>query len=336
MCLLLLALAPWVASAYTSVDTEALFPEQQSWHAGRQGWFGGLTTHLTLFDEATAWLPTGEASLELDPGALVIAMAGYDVGPLRFGQEVAWHRAPLNAITSMGTESRVSGDIVQLKLLSRNRLALRLAPGSPHTAYVSLGLGAVQAEIEFEDRSTGLVYEDEHWTMVYEVLAGVVSRIANDDRLRIGIRATNAEPVNRVLFDALVQLQAPSQLASPRLRRRQHRRRGRDRRRLVHRLPAGRRRGLSDRRPHRPRNRLPLRRNAELHRPHARNQPPIQLLKPISRPAGQPKAEGGNGSGRGPISAMGRRRVTPARRLSRARHGWSRVRGCRRCAGAPG
>ena len=37
--------------------------------------------------------------------------------------------------------------------------------------------------------------------MIYEVLAGVVSRYANDDRLRIGIRATNAEPVNRVLFD---------------------------------------------------------------------------------------------------------------------------------------
>ena len=201
LCLLLLALAPWVASAYAPVDPEALFPRQPGWHAGRQGWFGGLATHLTLFDEATAWLPTGEASLDVDPGALVIAMAGYDVGPLRFGQEVAWHRAPLTAITAMGTESRVSGDIVQLQLLSRNRLALRLAPGSPHTAYVSLGLGAAQAEIEFEDRSTGLVYADEHWTMVYEVLAGVVSRFATDDRLRIGIRATNAEPVSRVLFD---------------------------------------------------------------------------------------------------------------------------------------
>ena len=69
LCLLLLALAPWVASAYAPVDTEALFPRQPGWHAGRQGWFGGLATHLTLFDEATAWLPTGEASLELDPGA---------------------------------------------------------------------------------------------------------------------------------------------------------------------------------------------------------------------------------------------------------------------------
>ena len=52
--LLLPALAPWVASAYTSVDTEALFPEQRSWHSGREGRFGGLTTHLTLFYGVTA------------------------------------------------------------------------------------------------------------------------------------------------------------------------------------------------------------------------------------------------------------------------------------------
>ena len=201
-CLLLLALAPWVASAYTSVDTEALFPEQRSWHTGRQGWFGGLTTHLTLFDDVTAWLPSGEVSLDIDPGALTVARVGYDVGPLRFGQEVAWHRAPLNAISSMGMESGVSGDIAQLKLLSSNRLAFRLAPGSPHTAYVSLGLGASQTTIEFEDHATGLVYDDSHWAMVCEILAGVVSRFANDDRLRVGIRATNAETVSRVLFDA--------------------------------------------------------------------------------------------------------------------------------------
>ena len=150
LCLLLLALAPWVASAYTSVDTEALIPEQRSWHAGRQGWFGGLTTHLTLFDAATAWLPSGEVSLGLDAGALMVARVGYDVGPLRFGQEVAWHRTPLNVITSMAMESRVSGDIVQLKLLSKNRLGFRLAPGSPHTAQVSLGLGALQAEINLK------------------------------------------------------------------------------------------------------------------------------------------------------------------------------------------
>ena len=60
----------------------------------------------------------------------------------------------------------------------------------------------MQAEIEFEDHATGLAFDDSHWAMVYEVLAGVVSRFANDDRLRIGIRATNAEPVSRVLFDA--------------------------------------------------------------------------------------------------------------------------------------
>ena len=123
--------------------------------------------------------------------------------PLRFGQEVAWHRAPLNAISSMGMESGVSGDIAQLKLLSRNRLAFRLAPGSPHTAYVSLGLGAFADDrSNLKTTATGLVYDDSHWAMVYEVLAGVVSRFANDDRLRVGIRATNAEPVSRVLFDA--------------------------------------------------------------------------------------------------------------------------------------
>lgn len=200
-CLVFLALAPWLASAYSSVDNEALFPEQRSWHTGRQGWYGALATHLTLFDEATAWLPVGEVSFDIDPGALTVARVGYDVGPLRFGQEVAWHRAPLNAISTMGMESGVSGDIAQLKLLSRNRLAFRLAPGSPHTAYVSLGLGASQTTVEFEDHATGLVYDDSHWAMVYEVLVGVVSRFANDDRLRIGIRATNAEPVSRVLFD---------------------------------------------------------------------------------------------------------------------------------------
>ena len=274
-CLLLLALAPWVASAYTSVDTEALIPEQRSWHTGRQGWFGGLTTHLTLFDDVTAWLPSGEVSLDVDPGALTVARVGYDVGPLRFGQEIAWHRAPLNAISTMAMESEVSGDIGQLKLLSSNRLAFRLAPGSPHTAYVSLGLGALQAEIEFEERSTGLVYEDAHWAMVYEVLAGVVSRFANDDRLRIGIRATNAEPVDMVLFDAWFNFRP--------IRSSPHRAYVGGSIGAVdssaidwsagYQLGAG--VGLSDCRADRPRNRLPLRRDAELHRAHSRYQPPV-------------------------------------------------------------
>ena len=201
-CLLLLVLAPWVASAYTSVRTEALFPEHRSWHTGRQGWFGGLATSLTLFDDVTVLGPGGEVSLDLDPGALMVAIVGYDLGPLRFGQEVAWHRARLNAISANGMESGVTGEISQLKLLSRNRLAFRLTPGSPHTAYLSLGLGALKARIEFEDQATGLPYDDSHWAMVYEVLTGVVSKFSNDDRLRIGIRATNAEPHNRVLFDS--------------------------------------------------------------------------------------------------------------------------------------
>ena len=200
-CLLLLALTPWVVSAYSSVRTDALFPEQQRWHTGRQGWFGGLANSLTLFDEATVLGPAGEVSLGLDPGALMVAVVGYDLGPLRFGQEVAWHRARLNAISANGMESGVAGEIYQFKLLSRNRLAFRLTPGSPHTAYVSLGLGASKARIEFEDQTTGLAYEDSHWAMVYEVLAGVVGKLANDGRLRIGIRATNAEPHNRVLLD---------------------------------------------------------------------------------------------------------------------------------------
>ena len=186
---------------YAPVDTEALFPRQPGWHAGRQGWFGGLATHLTLFDEATAWLPTGEASLELDPGALVIAMAGYDVGPLRFGQEVAWHRAPLTAITTMGMKSSVSGDIVQLKLLSRNRLAFRLAPGSPHTAYVSLGLAPrrrksslkTAAPAWFTRTSTG------RWSMRSWRAWSAASRRTTGCGSASG--ATNAEPVSRVLFD---------------------------------------------------------------------------------------------------------------------------------------
>ena len=45
-------------------------------------------------------------------------------------------------------------------------------------------------------------YDDSHWAMVYEVLTGVVSRFSNDDRLRVGIRGTNTEPHNRVLFDS--------------------------------------------------------------------------------------------------------------------------------------
>ena len=61
--LLLLALAPWVASAYTSVRTEALFPEQQDWQTRQQGWFGGLTTSLTLFDDAMVLGPDGESPL---------------------------------------------------------------------------------------------------------------------------------------------------------------------------------------------------------------------------------------------------------------------------------
>ena len=59
----------------------------------------------------------------------MVAIVGYDLGPLRFGQEVAWHRARLNAISANGMESGVTGEISQLKLLSRNRLAFRLTPG---------------------------------------------------------------------------------------------------------------------------------------------------------------------------------------------------------------
>ena len=201
-CLLLLALAPWVVSAYTSVQTEVLFPKPRSWHAGQQGWFGGLATGLTLFDDATVWGPGGELSLNLDPGALMVGIVGYDLGALRFGQEVAWHRAPMNAISANGMDTRVTGEISQLKLLSRNRLAFRLTPGSPHAAYVSLGLGALKAKLKFEDRTTGLAYDESHWAFVYEVQAGLVCKFVNDDGLRIGIRAANAEPHKRVFFDS--------------------------------------------------------------------------------------------------------------------------------------
>ena len=200
-CLLLLAAVPWVVSAYTPVQTEALFPEHRSWQTGRQAWYAGLATGFTLLDDATVSGPGGEVSLNLDPGALIVGTVGYDLGALRFGQEVAWHRAPMRSISGNGMDIGVTGEISQLKLLSRNRLAFRLTPGSPHAAYVSLGLGALKGRIEFEDQATGLAYDETRWAFVYEVQAGLVCKFLNDDRLRIGIRAANAEPHKRVFFD---------------------------------------------------------------------------------------------------------------------------------------
>lgn len=201
-CLLLLVLAPWAASAYTSVRTEVLFPKPRSWIAGQQGWFSSLATGLTLFEDATVWGPGGELALDLDPGALMVGVVGYDLGALRFGQEVAWHRAPMSAISANGMDTRVTGEISQLKLLSRNRIAFRLTPGAPHAAYASLGLGALKATFEFEDQTTGQAHDESHWAFIYEVQAGLVCKFANDDRLRIGIRAANAEPQTRVFFDS--------------------------------------------------------------------------------------------------------------------------------------
>ena len=57
-----------------------------------------------------------------------------------------------------------------------------------------MGLGALKAKIEFEDRITRLVYDESRWVFVCEVQAGTLFRFANDDRLRMGIRAANAEP----------------------------------------------------------------------------------------------------------------------------------------------
>ena len=199
--LLLLVLAPWVASAYTSVRTVALLPQQRGWHTGQQGWYGGLTTGLSLLDDATVSRPGGEVALDLDPGVLTIGIVGYDLGALRFGQEVAWQRAQMDSISVNGMTIGVEGEASQLRLLSRNRLAFRLAPGSPHRAYVSLGLGALKTTIEFEDRATALAYDESDWAFVFEVHAGLVYRFVNDDRLRIGIMAANVEPQTRVLFD---------------------------------------------------------------------------------------------------------------------------------------
>ena len=201
-CLLLLALAPWAVSAHDSVQTGVLFPKLRSWQSGRQGWFGGLATGLTLFADATVWGPGGELSLDLNPGTLMVGIVGYDLGALRFGQEVAWHRAPMNAVSANGTDTRVTGEISQLKLLSRNRLALRLTPGSPHAAYVSLGLGALKATIKFAHRTAGSEYDESRWAFVYEMQAGLVCKFANDERLRIGIRTATAEPHKRVFFDS--------------------------------------------------------------------------------------------------------------------------------------
>lgn len=201
-CLLWIVLTPWIVSAYTSVQTEVLFPKPRISLAGQQGWYGGLATGLTLFDEATVWGPAGEVSLGLDPGALMVGMVGYDLGALRFGQEVSWHRALINAISANGVDTRVAGEISQLKLLSRSRLAFRLMPGSPYAAYVSLGLGAVKGGIEIEDQTTGLAHDESHWAFVYEVQAGLVRKFVNDDRVRIGIRAANVEPHRRLFFDS--------------------------------------------------------------------------------------------------------------------------------------
>ena len=214
-CVLLLALVPWGVSAYTSVETEALFPEPRSTLARQQGWYGGLATGFTLFDDATVLHPVGELSLNLDPGALTVGIVGYDLGPLRLGQEVAWHRARLNSIALNGTDTAVAGTISQLKLLSRHRLAFRLTPGSPHAAYVSVGLGALKARIEFEDRITGLVYDESRWAFVYEVQAGTLFKFVNDGRLRIGIRAANAEPHKRVFFDGWINF-APNRRSTHR------------------------------------------------------------------------------------------------------------------------
>jgi len=200
-CLLLLAVSPQVVSGYTSVDTEVLFPKPQSWHTRQQGWYGGLATGFALFHDATLWGLGEEVSLNLAPGALMVGIVGYDLGALRFGQEVGWHRARMTSISVNGMDVAVTGEISQLKLLSRNRLVFRLAPGSPHAAYVSLGLGALKAEIEFVDQTTGLAYDESHWAFVYEIQAGLVCKLVNDDRLRIGVRATNAEPNKKVFFD---------------------------------------------------------------------------------------------------------------------------------------
>lgn len=199
--LLLLVLAPWVASAYTSVRTDVLLPKHQGWHAGRQGWYGGLATGLFLLDDAAVSMPGGEVTLDLDPGVLTFGMVGYDLGALRFGQEVAWQQAQMDSISGNGMTIGVEGEISQLRLLSRNRLAFRLSPGSPHRAYASLGLGALKTTTEFADRKTGLAYDESHWAFVFEVHAGLVYTLANDDRLRIGIAAANVEPQTRVLFE---------------------------------------------------------------------------------------------------------------------------------------
>ena len=201
-CLQLLALAPWVVSAYTPVQTEEVFPAARRWQTAGQGWYAGLTTGFTLLDDVTVLGPGGEVLLDLDPGALMVGTVGIDLGAMRFGQEVAWHRARMSSISGNGMDIAVTGEISQLKLLSKNRLAFRLTPGSPYAAYFSLGLGTLKGRIDFEDQTTGLAYEETHWAFAYEVQAGLVGKFANDDRLRIGIRAANAEPHKRVFFDS--------------------------------------------------------------------------------------------------------------------------------------
>ncbi|MDE0207144.1 MAG: hypothetical protein OXP66_14100 [Candidatus Tectomicrobia bacterium] len=49
---------------------------------------------------------------------------------------------------------------------------------------------------------TGLAYDESQWAFFYELLAGAVCKVLNDDNMRIGVRAASAEPNKRVLFES--------------------------------------------------------------------------------------------------------------------------------------
>jgi opacity protein-like surface antigen len=202
--LLLLVLPPWVVSAQTDV----LLPKHRGWHTGPQGWYVGLETGLSLFDdliveveEAPSTSPP-EGTIDLGPGIAMGGIVGYNLGALRFEQEVAWQWTRMDAsISYEGMDIGVEGKISLLRWLFSGQFAFSLVPGSPHTAYVGLGLGTVNAKTEFE-YPDGLADDGSDWAFLYELQAGLIYEFMEANGLKIGITVEGVESQLGVLFDS--------------------------------------------------------------------------------------------------------------------------------------
>ena len=72
----------------------------------------------------------------------------------------------MSSISGNGTAIGVTGELSQLKLLSRNRLVFRLAPGSPHRAYVGGSIGAIASNTK-------------DWSPGYQLGVGMIFQIAD-------------------------------------------------------------------------------------------------------------------------------------------------------------